>query len=81
MIEFPPQFTEIIFFDIECYVPPEDRTKISKSSLIYNAAKPSHFIFGGVFRRMFPISGKLEPAVPIWNFNKEEEKKHPFKNL
>ena len=74
MLEFPPQFTEVIFFDLECYVPPEDRHKISKSSLIYNAAKPDHFIFGGVFRRWFPISCKLEPSVTIWNFNKEEEK-------
>ncbi len=74
LIEFNPQFTEIVFFDLECYVPPEDRNQQSKSSLIYNAAKPDHFILGGVFRRMFPIQGKLEPAVSIWNFDKQGEK-------
>ncbi len=74
MIEFLSQFTEIIFFDLECYVPPEDRTKVSKSSLIYNAAKPDHFILGGVFRRMFPMRSELEPSWAVWNFGKQEEK-------
>jgi hypothetical protein len=74
MIDFNPQFTEIVFFDLECYVPPEDRTKHSKSSLIYNAAKPNHFILGGVFRRMFPIRGELELAWQVWNFERQGEK-------
>jgi hypothetical protein len=74
MIDFNPRFTEVVFFDLECYVPPEDRTNYSKSSLIYNAAKPDHFILGGVFRRMFPIKGELEPAWQVWNFEKQNEK-------
>jgi hypothetical protein len=74
MIDFDPKFTEVVFFDLECYVPPEDRQKRGKSSLIFNAAKPDHFILGGVFRRMFPIRGVIEPAWQVWNFDKRDEK-------
>jgi hypothetical protein len=74
VIDFDDKFTEVVFFDLECYVPLEDRTKRSKSSLTYNAAKPDHFILGGVFCRMFPIRGELEPAWQVWNFEKQNEK-------
>ncbi len=74
MIEFNENFTEVIFFDLECYVPPEDRTKQSKSSLIYNATNVNHFILGGVFRRIFPMKGLKEPAWQVWNFEKKDEK-------
>jgi hypothetical protein len=74
VIDFDPKFTEVVFFDLECYVPPEDRQKQCKSSLVFNAAKPDHFILGGVFRRMFPIRGVLEPAWQVWNFDKRDEK-------
>ncbi len=74
MIDFNSNFTEIIFFDLECYVPPEDRTKQGKSSLIYNAAYPNHFILGGVFRRLYPMKSLLEPTWQIWNFERNNEK-------
>jgi hypothetical protein len=74
VIDFDSKFTEVVFFDLECYVPPEDRIKQSKSSLIYNAANPNHFILGGVFRRMFPMQGSIEPAWQVWNFSKQDEK-------
>jgi hypothetical protein len=74
VIDFDSKFTEVVFFDLECYVPPEDRIKQSKSSLIYNAANPNHFILGGVFRRMFPMQGAIEPAWQVWNFSKQDEK-------
>ena len=74
VIDFDSKFTEVIFFDLECYVPPEDRTKQGKSSLIYNAANPNHFILGGVFRRMFPMRGLTESAWQVWNFSKRDEK-------
>jgi hypothetical protein len=53
MVEFDPKFTELIFFDIECHVPPKDR-QTGKGSMIYNPAKVEHFVLGGVFRRAFP---------------------------
>ncbi len=74
MIDFNSSFTEVVFFDLECYVPPEDRTKQGKSSLIYNAANANHFILGGVFRRMFPMKGLIEQAWQVWNFDRKDEK-------
>jgi hypothetical protein len=85
MITFAPEFTEIIFFDLEFYVPQQDRPKqhqdrgvcenYGRSSLVYNAAKPGHYVLGGVFRRWFPFKeAKPEEATSIWNFNEAAEK-------
>jgi hypothetical protein len=73
MVDFDPKFTELIFLDIECYVPPEDRQQ-SKGSMIYNPARTDHFVLGGVFRRTFPLQNKIEPPFQVWNWAREEEK-------
>jgi len=73
MIDFDPRFTEVVFLDIECYVPPEDQQK-SKGSMIYNPANTGHFVLGGVFRRAFPRQSKMEPPWQVWNWAKEDEK-------
>lgn len=72
MVTFDPKFTEMVFFDIESYVPPQDRQ--SRGSMIYNAAKAGHFVLGGVFRRVFPLQQKLEQPWQIWNWEIEREK-------
>ena len=74
MVDFDPRFTEIIYFDIECYVPPDERQQ-SKSSMKYNPCKARDFILGGVFRREFPLQKKLEAPIEIWNWKPEEERK------
>jgi hypothetical protein len=73
MVEFDPRFTEVIFLDIECYVPPKDRQQ-GKGSMIYNPAKTDHFVLGGVFRRAFPRQDRIEPPWQVWNWAKENEK-------
>jgi len=73
MVDFDPRFTEVIFLDIECYVPPEGRQQ-SKGSMIYNPARTDHFVLGGVFRRAFPLQKKIEPPFQVWNWAREEEK-------
>jgi hypothetical protein len=73
MVDFDPRFTEVIFLDIECYVPPEARKK-SKGSMIYNPARIDNFVLGGVFRRTFPRQNKIEPPWQVWNWAKENEK-------
>jgi len=73
MVDFDPRFTEVIFLDIECYVPPEDRQQ-SKSSMKYNPAKTDHFVLGGEFRRAFPLQKKMEPPWHIWNWARGEER-------
>ncbi len=73
MVEFAPQFTEVVFFDIECYVPPEART-LGKRSMKYNPAADDHFVLGGVFQRMFPLLNKIEPRWQVWNWDIQQEK-------
>ncbi|MBI2936969.1 MAG: hypothetical protein HYY22_02050 [Thaumarchaeota archaeon] len=73
MIDFDPKYTEIVFLDIESYVPPETRQQ-SKSSMFYNPARPDNFVLGGVFCRAFPLQKKMEPPRHIWNWRIEDEK-------
>ena len=73
MVDFDPKFTEVIYFDIECYVPPNERRK-SKSSMKYNPAILENFVLGGVFRRAFPLLNKIDPPHEIWNWEPKYEK-------
>jgi len=73
MIDFDPKFTEVVYLDIECYVPPNARQQ-GKSSMIYNPARTDQFVLGGVFRREFPGQRRMEPAWHVWNWAKENEK-------
>jgi hypothetical protein len=73
MVDFDPKFTEVVFFDLECYVPPEAR-QLSKSSMIYNPASSGHIVLGGVFRRAFPLQHRIEEPWQVWNWTPEGEK-------
>jgi hypothetical protein len=73
MVDFDPKFTETVFFDIECYVPQENR-RSGMSSMKFNPAKEGNFVLGGVFRRGFPLQDKLEPAWQVWNWDEKDER-------
>ncbi len=64
----------MLFFDLEAYAPPDDRTA-SRGSLIVNPARPGHVLLGGAFyskRFVDPI-----PEAPridglwLWHFGSE----------
>lgn len=74
MVDFDPKFTEVVYFDIECYVPPNERQQ-SKSSMKFNPCRAQDFVLGGVFRRAFPLQNRIEPPVEIWNW---EAGREPF---
>ena len=57
MVDFDPDITEIIFFDLEWYVPPEQR-KLRGASLAMNPHKPGQFLLGGVFGKFHPLKQK-----------------------
>jgi len=40
----------------------------------YNPTKADNFILGGVFRREFPLQGRIEASRHIWNWTKADEK-------
>jgi hypothetical protein len=69
MVDFDPRFTEVVFFDIECYVPPGSRQQTMRT-LICNPADPDHFVLGGVFQRGFPLQRKMEEPWQVWNWSK-----------
>ncbi|MFZ7136862.1 MAG: hypothetical protein ACOWW1_00360 [archaeon] len=74
MLNFDPNFTEVIFLDIEGYVPPEMRQQHG-ASLIFNPGINNHFVLGGVFYRTFPLQKKKGSFWQVWNWSKDEEKK------
>lgn len=64
----------MLFFDLEAYAPPDDRTA-SLSSLIVNPARPGHLLLGGsFFRKRFEDPIPEAPEVEglwLWNFESE----------
>jgi hypothetical protein len=64
----------MLFFDLEAYAPPDDRTA-SLSSLIVNPARPGHLLLGGCFfRKRFDEPIPEAPEVQglwLWNFASE----------
>jgi hypothetical protein len=75
MIRFDPELTEILVFDLEAYVPKNDRKRKSGASLAVNPFKPDHTLLGGVVCCVKPLS---ETSVPryshhwIWESSEEE---------
>lgn len=65
----------MLFFDLEFYVPPNDRNS-SLGSLILNPAHPNHIVLGGVFYRKRIRESINEPitmeSLWLWNFNDEK---------
>jgi hypothetical protein len=64
----------MLFFDLEAYAPPDDRSA-SRSSLVVNPARPGHVLLGGCFfsKRFadpIPEAPRLE-GLWLWNFASE----------
>jgi len=76
MVWFDPELTEIIFFDLEFYVPKIDRDKPG-ASLLANPYKEDHFLLGGVFCKLFPLrKGNQNPKFEhyrTWEMNNDEK--------
>jgi len=66
MVDFDPDITEIIFFDLEWYVPPNQR-RLKGASLAMNPHKPGQFLLGGVFGKFHPLKQKKE-AIKFKHF-------------
>lgn len=73
MVRFDPDMTEIIFFDSEFYVPPEDRDRPG-ASLLANPCRPNHFFLGGVFHRYYPLKESSKKEYHhFWNWRDENK--------
>ena len=57
MVQFRPEFTEVLVFDLEAFVPPADRRRRTGDSLAVNPYRPDHTLLGGVVYRVRPLTG------------------------
>jgi hypothetical protein len=76
MVTFDPEQTEMIFFDLEFYVPKEDRI-MNGASLLANPTKSGQFLLGGVFCRFWPLKkDRVDLEFKhIWIWDLKTEKK------
>lgn len=58
MVKFPIS-TELLVFDLEAYVPAEDRKRKTGASLAVNPFRPGHTLLGGVFHLSRPRLGDV----------------------
>ncbi|MBE6506578.1 MAG: hypothetical protein E7Z72_01455 [Methanocorpusculum parvum] len=77
MVNFPLS-TELLVFDLEAYVPAEDRRKKTGASLAVNPFREGHTLLGGVFHLSRPRTREIltEPAFEhhwIWDEGDEAE--------
>ena len=74
-VQYYPEKTQIIFFDLEFYVPKEDRE--GRMGLKANPYRKDHFLIGGTFYRYFPlIKSRNHDSIKefwIWNYKDEKE--------
>jgi hypothetical protein len=73
MVKFEPEKTEIIFFDLEWYVPLEDR-KTGGASLKANPHKKGQFLLGGVFTKNKPLLNNQLDFKSFWIWREKSEK-------
>lgn len=70
-----PESTKVVFFDLEYYVPVEDRTRQAPSTMKFSPYLPGHKILGGTFQTYFPMTDVLKPPVQIWEWTAGSEKR------
>ena len=69
IVQYYPEKTQILFFDLEFYVPENDRE--GRLGLKANPYKNGHFLIGGTFLRYFPLlnheKNNIKKEFWIWN--------------
>jgi hypothetical protein len=59
MVRFAPKFMQVLVFDLEAYVPKEDRIRRYGTSLTVNPYKTGHTLLGGVFSLRNPVTNEV----------------------
>ncbi|MDO5846472.1 MAG: hypothetical protein Q4Q04_06080 [Methanocorpusculum sp.] len=77
MVQFP-RGSEVLVFDLEAYVPEEDRGRRRGASLAVNPFRPGHALLGGVFYGVRPQTGEVWTSPEfehhwMWDEGGEEE--------
>lgn len=75
MVQFNPKYLQVLIFDLEAYVPKEDRKRRSGTSLTVNPYRAEHTLLGGVFSLKNPVTGEvIEDFTHHWVWNEGSEK-------
>lgn len=74
MVKFDPKITEIIFFDLEWYVPLTQRES-KGASMLANPNKEGQMLLGGVFAKFHPIIEKIRDIEydHFWLWKEKDE--------
>ncbi len=73
MLRFYPSRTKIIFFDLEYYVPANDRKRETPSGMTFSPVLPDHKILGGVFLVYYPMQDRIGKHSTIWEWQHGSE--------
>ena len=75
MLRFYPNKTKVIFFDLEYYVPAQDRNRSTPSGLTFSPVLPGHKILGGTFQTYFPMDDRMGKRTDLWEWKLGSEEK------
>lgn len=70
---FFPDRTRILFFDLEYYVPPEDRSRPTPSGMRFSPHMPSHRLLGGAFLTYLPMLDRVSSRHEFWTWSHADE--------
>lgn len=70
---FFPDRTRILFFDLEYYVPPEDRARPTPSGMRFSPHLPSHRLLGGAFLTYLPMLDRVASRQAFWAWSHADE--------
>jgi len=70
---FHPNGTKVIFFDLEYYVPRNDRERFSPSGMKFSPVRAGHKILGGTFLTYYPLLDKVENRCNLWEWKQGKE--------
>ena len=76
MVQFKPELTNFLVFDLEAFVPPADRRRKTGPSLAVNPYRENHTLLGGVFYLCRPLTGEVVLDYAhhwMWNEGSEKE--------
>jgi len=73
MLRFYPEKTKIIFFDLEFYVPKQDRSRTTRSGMLFSPLRSGHKVIGGTFLTYYPILDRIGKRTEIWEWNSGSE--------
>jgi hypothetical protein len=68
-LQFYPEKTKIVFFDLEYFVPAKDRQRKTPSGMTFSPVLPGHKILGGTFLTYYPKQDRLGKRNKFWEWD------------